>query len=237
MRGAILSFTGQEGVISSQGTQYPFRLDQWKSDQSPAPGQSVEFTVQGTDAVAVTRVDPTQMLEEKGRIWLGQAKTMAENTYRDAGKPITIAYGVFAVFALFADVVRDVPMTLPGLVNGLSWYTLANSSGVNGGFGFLLVLLAILSIAVPVFWQHPAAPLAYTLPLIVTFIGLYNLYSAVSALSGLAGAFDARMGSSVSNHAFNSITLWFWLTFFVAIYLAVMGFRRYRANKASANPV
>jgi len=59
--------------------------------------------VQGTDAVGVTRVDTTQMLEEKSRIWLGQAKNMAENTYRDAGKPVTIAYGIFAVFALFAD--------------------------------------------------------------------------------------------------------------------------------------
>lgn len=233
MRGIILSFAGQDGILSCQGTQYPFRLEQWKSDQPPVAGQGVEFTVNGTEVVTVTRVDTTQMLEEKGRVFLGQAKNVAQNTYQDAGKSVAIGYGVFAILALFADTIRNVPVTLAGLVNGLSWSTLLNANGINGGIGFLLVLLAILSIVVPVFWRHRAAPLAYTLPLIVTFIGIYNLYSAVSDIVGFAGAFDRHAGSALQAQAFGEITLWFWLTFFVAIYLAVVGYRRYRQNKYS----
>jgi hypothetical protein len=235
MRGVILSFSGQDGIISSQGKQYAFRLGQWKSDKPPVAGLSVEFTLTGSEVDTVAVVDTTQLLKGKGKVFFAHAKTVAQNTYRDAGKPVTIGYGLFAIFALFADTIRNVPVTLAGLVNGLSWYTLLSNNGVNGGIGFLLVLIAILSITVPVFWRHSAAPLAYTLPLIVTFVGTYNLYSAVSDISTFASAFDARAGSAVRDRAFDQITLWFWLIFFLAIYLAVVGYLRYRENRRVAD--
>lgn len=234
MRGTILSFSGSEGVISHAGTQYPFRLDQWKSDQPPKAGQSVEFTLSENAIASVTLIDTTQVVEEKARVALQQAKTLSLHTYQDAGKAVTLAYGFFALFALFADTVRNVPVTLPGLVNGFSWGDLVAPSGLNGGFGLLLVVLAILSIAVPAFWRHPAAPLAWTLPLIVTIIGIYHLYTAISDISSFAGAFDQNAGSEVRSRAFDALTMWFWLTFFISIYLAVMGYLRFQKNRKGA---
>ncbi len=231
MRGTILSFSGQDGIVSCAGTQYPFSLACWKSDTPPAPGQSVEFTLEGTEIATVRLVDTAQMVEEKAKVYLEQARHFGGKTYASAGKGVTLGYGVFALLALFADTIRNVPITLSGLANGLSISTFVDQSGINGGFGFLMVLLAILSIAVPVFWPRPAASLAYTLPLIVTFIGLYNLYSAVSAVSDFAGAFDVHARSSINGHAFDMITLWFWVMFFAAIYLAVTGGWRYRQNQ------
>lgn len=231
MRGIILSFSGQDGIVSSGGTQYPFQLSQWKSDQPPAAGQSVEFTLDGTAIASVTRVDTAKVVEEKARIYLEHARQMSGKTYVSAGKSVAAGYAIFALMALFADTIRDIPITLPGLVNGFSWGALMDPSGLNGGFGFLIVLLAILSIAVPAFWQRPAASLAYTLPLIITFIGIYNLYAAVSSVTGMVGAFDRHAGSAIDGRVFEMITLWFWLMLFAAIYLAVVGVSRYRQQQ------
>jgi positive regulator of sigma E activity len=228
MRATILSFDGHEGIVSYQGTQYPFSISAWKSDQPPKPGQTVECELDGEQILSVTAVDVQKIAQEKAVVYLGKAQQIGKATYQSAGPGITTAYGVFALLALFADMVRDVPVTLPGLVNGLSWTTLEYSSGANGGMGFLLVLVAILSIAVPVFWNRPQAQLAYFLPLIIMVIGAYNLFSAISSLSGFVGAFDRHLADRVQNQAFSLITLWFWITFGVSIYLAVVGYRRFR---------
>lgn len=233
MRGIILRFDGQEGLVSCQGTQYPFALDHWKSDKPPAVGQAVEFQLTDGTISNLHLVETAQVAQEKAKVYLGYAQQFGQATYQQAGKSVTIAYALFALLALFADTIRNVPVTLPGLINGLSWSTLYRSD-VNSGFGFFLVLLAILSIAVPTFWNHRAAPLAYCVPLVAEVIGLYNLFDAINEISSFAGAIDQRMGNDIRAHAFDAITLWSWLTLFVVLYLAYVGFRRYRQGMPSA---
>lgn len=238
MRGTILHFEGTQGIVSSGGTQYPFTLEQWRSDVPPQTGQQVEIVLENNTVIGVTKIDTTRVAQEKATQYAAQysekARRIAQATYQEAGRMVTVAYGLFALLALFADTVRNIPITLPGLVNGFSWGDLLYPDRLNGGFGLLLVLLAILSIAVPVFWRDARASLAYALPLVVTVIGLYHLMTAISDVSSIAGSFDNRLSDSIREHAFQSITLWFWLMVLIAGYLAWVGFRRYRRNKSAS---
>ncbi|MEB8535135.1 hypothetical protein [Acidithiobacillus ferriphilus] len=230
MRATILSFDGSNGVLSANGVQRPFDLTRWKSDKPPVAGQSVEFILDGEQVVSVSLVDNVAIAQEKAGELANKGSAIAKATYAVAGRDVAVAYGIFAVLGLFADVVRNIPITLPGIVNGVSYANLEGGS-FNGGFGLILVLLSILSIGVPVFWHHKAAPLAYCAPLLIVIIGYYNLYSGVSSIADFVGTFSSNAGSQVFSDVFHLITLWAWLTIAVALYLAVVGFRRYKANK------
>lgn len=56
MKGQVLEFSVQtnSGVISGEdGSRYTFIGSEWKGDNSPTRGMSVDFEVQGTNALAV----------------------------------------------------------------------------------------------------------------------------------------------------------------------------------------
>ena len=233
MRGIILQFDGLQGVgiVSSNGVQYPFTLKAWSNDTPPESGQRVEIILSGTEVVRVTRIEAAQIVQEKIIQYWGTARQIGQATYRNAGQWVTVAYGFFALLSLFADTIRNIPIALPGLVNGFSWGNLLYPDRLNGGFGFLLVLLAILSILIPVFWNDSRASLVYALPALITLIGLYHLLSAISDVSSFAGSFDTYLGHSIRDHAMQSITLWFWLMLFDAGFLAWVGVQRYRHSK------
>lgn len=58
MKGQVLDFTVQtsSGVISgADGVRYSFTGSEWKGDRMPLRGMSVDFDVQGSNAVAVYR--------------------------------------------------------------------------------------------------------------------------------------------------------------------------------------
>ena len=204
MRATILSFDGSKGVLSANGVQRPFDLTRWKSDKPPVAGQSVEFILDGEQVVSVSLVDNAAIAQEKAGELANKGSAIAKATYAVAGRDVAVAYGIVAV------------------LEGCSF---------NGGFGLILVLLTILSMGVPVFWHHKAAPLAYCAPLLIVMIGYYNLYSGVSSIADFVGTFSSNAGRHVFSDVFQLITLWAWLTIAVALYLAVVGFRRYKANK------
>ncbi len=81
MRGTILSFDGQRGVVSSQGIQYPFSLEHWKSDQPPKAGQSVEFTLTDGAISSLHLVEMAQVAQEKAQVYLGQLQHYAQEIY------------------------------------------------------------------------------------------------------------------------------------------------------------
>jgi TM2 domain-containing membrane protein YozV len=56
MKGQVLEYTVQSntGIISgADGTRYTFLISEWKGDTPPARGVSVDFDIQGNNAVAI----------------------------------------------------------------------------------------------------------------------------------------------------------------------------------------
>ena len=131
------------------------------------------------------------MTAEAGR----HLKAIIENV----GNDVAIGYGIFFFIAVFVSVISangfiDIKVTLADLLGG----DMAHAAvGGGSGKGFFLVLLATATIAVPYFWKHKLAPLAFAVPLLFTVCGFWPLYeqhrAEQEAMEAL-GEFGQMMG-------------------------------------------
>lgn len=157
----------------------------------------------------------------------------AKAGFDSAGKDVVIAYVVFLVAALFLNFVSaggllDVDFQLTSL--------LSEGMGVMGeGRGIFLVLLASATIAVPFFWKNKFAPLAFTVPLIVTIMALWPLYEqhreqrqAMAAMGEFGPLFEEIAGQMDSGSGlFDSLGPGAWVVIASALYLAVRGVMKF----------
>lgn len=129
------------------------------------------------------------------------------------GKNVAIAYGVFLVVAMFV------------------------SLNATDGRGTVLVLFATASIAVPYFWKHKFAPLAFAVPFLFTIYGLWPLYQqhraqqqAIEAMvrefGQMGGPTAEQMGGSIGG-PLDSLGIGAWIQFATVIYLAFRGVMRF----------
>lgn len=161
----------------------------------------------------------------------GRGSQVAKAVYANVGKDVAIAYGVFLFAALFLNVISaggilDVSFKLTNL--------LSEGMGIMGtGRGIFLVLLASATIAVPYFWKHKFAPLAFTVPLIFTIMAFWPLYEqhrqqqqameAMSEFGRMFGEMAGQMGGGV----FDSLGLGAWVVIASAFYLAFKGVMKF----------
>lgn len=158
------------------------------------------------------------------------------------GLDVAIGYGVFAVIGLFVTLLPAggflaVEATLADLLSG----DLAQAVlGEGSGRGAFLVLLATATIAVPVFWRHRFAKLAYVVPLLITLAAFWPLYvqqrrqqEAIRAMGELGqglGELAQQMNAQIAGPLAN-LQLAAWLLFATVLYLAFKGIARALARK------
>ena len=114
--------------------------------------------------------------------------------------------------------------------------------GGGSGKGVLLVLFATATIAVPYFWKHRLAPLAFTVPLAVHRHGvLAALRAAPAAAGGDGGDGRVRPGDVADGRAdgretsaFDVIGIGAWLLVATVIFLAFKGITRCLARSQPA---
>lgn len=191
MCGIILTWNGVEGIIASEGEQYWFTIANWKGDSAPKLDMALSLTLaNGT----VTRVEPLvdgKVTKEKLAQAGAHGSRIASGILSTAGRNTAIAYAVFAIGALFFIFVsirnpvnhQIVKTSMAAAVNGLGPVPPS-----NGGFGLLLVAVAILSIGVPYFFKSRYAPFAYCVPLLVALYAAASAYKAYSNLRSEIGA-------------------------------------------------
>ncbi|MGH8131153.1 MAG: hypothetical protein ACRES3_09910 [Steroidobacteraceae bacterium] len=153
------------------------------------------------------------------------AKVVLENF----GIDVTIAYGVFLILALFVNLFATggfitEPRTLVDLLSVNRDFTGAESAS---GKGTILVLVATASIAIPYFWKHRFAPLAFAVPLLFTIYAFWPLYEqhraqqqAMEAMGDLMGQLPEQMSGG---GPFDSFGVAAYLLFATVIYLAFKG--------------
>ena len=156
------------------------------------------------------------------------------------GADVSIAYGLFIVIAIFVSLISAAgPYQIKIMLTDLLSGDMASAAlgGVNGK-GLLLVLLATATIAVPHFWRHRLAPLAFVVPLLFTFVGFWPLYKqhraqqeaidAMGEFGQMMGQMDEQVGAN--NGPFDSLGIGAWLLFATVIFLAFKGLMRYLAR-------
>jgi hypothetical protein len=154
--------------------------------------------------------------------------------FENIGKDVAIAYGVFLVAALFLNVnssadMLDIQLRMSNL--------LSSHMGITGtGQGVFLILLATATIAVPYFWKHKFAPLAFVVPLLVTIKGfwpMYQQYRESQRAMEAMGEFGPMMGQMAqemngnSGGIFDNLGFGTYIIFAAAAYLMFKGVVRF----------
>ena len=167
----------------------------------------------------------------------GEAGRHVKSMIESIGIDVAIGYGIFLVVAIFVSVIStagliDIKVTLADLLGG----DMAHAAVADGsGKGIFLVLLATATIAVPYFWKHKLASLAYAVPLLVTAFGFWPLYEqhnaehdaieALGELGGMAGQSAEQLVNSTGG-PFDDLGIGAWVLIATVLFLAFRGVTR-----------
>ena len=140
----------------------------------------------------------------------------------------TLTLGAYAVYLIGTLAFNAISITIFGTSQGKPLYdvaTLLSQVGGGGGVKFMLIV-AYLSILVPLVWKDRRAWLALALPLIAVlgalWIGTHDINSA-------AGGFGGGNGGPSASDLF-SIGFGFYLSLVAGLVLAGCGFQRFSRN-------
>lgn len=198
MRGTIIMWSGEKGVATAGGQRYDFDINSWLGAVAPAANMTVELMVDGGKLTGIKPVDDAEIAKEKLAAITGKGGEMARAVYANVGMDVAVAYGVFLVVGLFFSMVStggfvDISISLADL---LTRNDLAMLTGSNGK-GIFLLLLATATIAVPYFWKHKFAPLAFAVPLLFTIYAFWPMWEKYRAAKKL----EAQMGEEMRQFA------------------------------------
>jgi membrane protein implicated in regulation of membrane protease activity len=231
MRGTVILWRDDKGVVTAGGQRYDFDINHWNGAVAPAPNMTVDLATTDGKLTGLTPVN------EAGR-------RRAKAIFPNVGKDVAIGYGVFLFVALFVSLVATdgvigVKVTLADLLSG----DMARAAlGGGGSKGVLLVLLATATIAVPYLWRYRLAPLAFAVPLLFTAWALWPFYEQhqrqQEALRAMGEFGQAMTGmaeqTGAQTSAFDSIGIGAWLLVATVIFLAFKGIARFLARSQPA---
>lgn len=238
MQARVIMWNGERGVVAASGQRHEFDINQWVGDFSPKADMDVVLAFDEGNLKSITPLEVANPIEQNAGA--NAIIETAKNIVMSAGKDVSIAYGVFFVFAFFVGMVKVstmmVPISLPliTILNGIT----ALSSG-QGGFGTVLGLLAVGTIAVPYFWKHKLAPIALCAPLLLTLYAYLQIYLAYAstkeqlanvqtqmANNPYAGMMAGAMEQAYSAFKFQ-IAFGAYVTTAIAAFIAYRGVMRY----------
>ncbi len=171
----------------------------------------------------------------------GEGKGRSNSILAAVGIDVAAAYGLFFALALFVGLTRPdgfigISLTLADLLGGDLAQAVQGGTSVRGT---LLVVLAAATVAVPVFWKHRLASLAYGVPLLAAVAGFRPLLDAHRAEQRSMEAM-AELGESIGQLAdamesasggpFDDLGIGGWLLIATVLYLAIRGVIRVLAG-------
>ncbi len=237
MRGTVIMWSGERGVVTAGGQRHDFDINHWQGNVAPAANMTVEVTTADGRLAGLAPVNEADLAREKLAAVTGEGGKYARAIFADVGKDVAIGYGAFFVIAMFVSLISgngfiDVRITLADLLSGdIARAALGGGSGKG-------VLLATATIAVPYFWKHRLAPLAFTVPLLFTAKAFWPLYEqhrqqqeAMAAMGEFGQAMSQmaqQMGAQTS--AFDAVGIGAWLLIATVIFLAFKGITRFLAR-------
>lgn len=242
MRGSIIIWNGERGVVAASGRRYEFDISHWHGSIAPAANMTVDIATDDGKLTGLTPISEADLAKESLAAMTGVGRKYAQAIFADVGQDVAIGYGVFFFLAMFASLISDagfidVRITLADLLSGDATYV---AHGDDSAGGVLLVLLATATIAVPYFWKHKLAPLAFAVPLLFTAKAFWPLYQqhrqqreaveAMGELSRTMGDLAEQMGADVGGPLSN-LGIAAWLLFATVIFLAFRGVMRFLARR------
>lgn len=230
MRGTIIMWNGEKGIVAASGQRYDFDINLWKGDVAPRPDMTVDLMLGEAGLLGLNPIAEADLAKEKLTQISGEGGKMVKGVIDYVGKDVAIAYALFALSALFLSMVSGkgmlgvISIKLTTILNGLE-------TGGDSASGLLMVWLAIGSVAVPYFWKHKYAPLAHCIPLLLTLyadLQLYRTYAAAKAeMAQMGNLFGGQMLKGLAANVGFELGIGVYATFACAAYLAFRGSARF----------
>lgn len=240
------------GTIVADNQQYRFTIGVWKASTAPVVGKAVDAIAENGQLTAVMVVPDDVLLREKTAELGGKlnsfvsslgagrstdpaamtggggaaASTLGLGTplaslVEHYGKVMLGAYALFLVGTLAFDAVS---ISIMGQHQGRALYDIASLiSQLGGGSGIKLgLMLAYVSVAVPLFWRDRRGWLALLVPLLAVLGAIWSGVHAIGAATGGLGGDFARQMSDAFSLGFG-----FYLSLAAAVVLAAGGAKRF----------
>jgi hypothetical protein len=203
----------------------------------------VDLMVSDGGLASIRPISDADLVREKMSKLGGEGGKIAQAVYENVGKDIAIAYGVFAVFALFFNFFTykgmSMSLTMPVILNVVDWVHDKNPS--SGGSGLFFVVLATCSIVVPYFWKHKGSYLVLCIPLFLTLFTCYKFYNGVSIVleqfTSIGNMFAPQQQQASNNSLsmlviLKSLSIGSYFVIVASFYLAFRGVIRYMRGVA-----
>lgn len=251
MRGTIIMWSSDKGVVTAAGQRYDFDINAWLGSVAPTANMTVEITVDGGRLTGVKPVDEAEPAKEKLAAIGGRGSAIAKAVLGDVGKEVVVAYAAFALLALFAGMfvahALSQPITLADALSGNFQRQVDLQIRRGSDQGVLLVLLATATVAVPYFWKHRLAPLAFCIPLAISGYGIWTVRNHLALARGMIESELAKLTASENGLLQFGVTpavkevqellqkaeeasqlgLWGWVLLAVTAFLAFKGVARF----------
>jgi hypothetical protein len=85
MRGNIIMWNGEKGIVTSSGQRYDFDIHSWKGDVAPKPDMSVTLTLNEGALLGITPIADVDLAKEKLNQISGQGSKIAQGILSDVG--------------------------------------------------------------------------------------------------------------------------------------------------------
>jgi hypothetical protein len=105
MRGTIIMWSGEKGVVTSAGQRYDFDINHWQANVAPAANMTTDLIVADGKLVSLTPVNEADLAKEKLAAMTGEGSRYAKAIFENVGKDVAIGYGLFFIIALFVSVI------------------------------------------------------------------------------------------------------------------------------------
>jgi hypothetical protein len=151
MRGTVIMWSGEKGVVTSGGQRYDFDINHWNGTVAPASNMTAELIVTDGKLASLTPVREADFAKEKLTAMTGARSKYAKAIFENVGADVAIGYGLFFIIAIFVSLISgEGPYQIKIMLTDLLSGDMARAAlgGVNGK-GLSLVLLATATIAVP----------------------------------------------------------------------------------------
>ena len=228
MRGNIIQWDGINGIVAASGQRYAFDILTWRGDAAPKADLPVNLLIKDGVLAEVTPLADSDIAMGKFSQFGGEGSKMAKGILDYVGMDVAVAYGAFALSALFLGmllassryVAAEVSITMAGVLNGIQQQ---QQNVSNGGFGLLLVFLVVATIAVPYFWRDKLAPLVFCIPLLVTLYADYQVFHLISNVKQMMGSYG------ISTPVPFSAGMGVYGSTLIAAYLALRGVLKFKS--------
>jgi hypothetical protein len=238
-RGKILQYSGEHGFgrVVSNGSQFSFKIQQWKGSSAPTLNRIVEVEIRSGLLVSITEVPDSALLQEAA----GETPEFLKKLGRQILNLWRLSVSATGRITVLAQIVYAISLfELPVASFQLLWYQestsvykLSSSPLIHmSGLYMWCLYASSVAILLPAFVRDRKSWLALLLPLFLLLIVACKVYLIIGEISAQSEQYGGLALGSLRQTI--HVEVGFFTVVAPAIVLAVQGLRNFITNSRNS---